>query len=169
MNKQIVIGGVVNAHVAVKFIYIKLCKGTQAMHADTVSTRALWASICGVIWLLSWVIAESIPIFNDILGLAVSQSVVLFGLKLMKWTQSSLFASWFSLAIPGILWLYLNRGSWIKDWTQTVHFSVTAIVLAVAFFVVRSCVTPFDIAAIPNMRCSVCLVFIHLLNPYISI
>lgn len=86
MSKQIVIGGVVNAHVAVKFIYIKLCKGTHAMHADTVSARALWALICGVIWLLSWVIAESIPIFNDILGLAVSQSVVLFDLRLTKWS-----------------------------------------------------------------------------------
>lgn len=86
MRKQIVIGGVVNAHVAVKFIYIKLCKGTQAMHANTVSARALWASICGVIWLLSWLIAESIPIFNDILGLAVSQPVVSFYLRLTKWT-----------------------------------------------------------------------------------
>lgn len=149
MSKQIVIGGVVNAHVAVKFIYIKLCNGTRAMHADTVSTRALWASICGVIWLLSWVIAESIPIFNDILGFAVSQPILPFGLRLMKCTQSSLFASWFSFAIPGILWLYLNRGRWFEDWTQMIHFSVTAIVLAVAFFVVRFRVTLLGTAANP--------------------
>ena len=63
-----------NAHVAVKFIYVRLCKGTGAMHAKSASARSLWASICGVLWLASWVVSESIPGFNDILGLAVSKS-----------------------------------------------------------------------------------------------
>ena len=75
-EEQIVIGGVVNAHVAVKFIYVRLCKGTGAMHAKSASARSLWASICGVLWLLSWVVSESIPVFNDILGLAVSNFIV---------------------------------------------------------------------------------------------
>lgn len=115
-----------NAHVAVKFIYVRLCKGSGAMHAKSASARSLWASICGVLWLASWVVSESIPGFNDILGLA-----------------SSLFASWFSFAIPAIFWLFLNRGSWFEDWKQTLHFSVTMLVLAVAYFVVGFFRIPF--------------------------
>jgi hypothetical protein len=34
-------------------------------------TRAVWAMICAVLWILSWIIAEGIPVFNDVLGLAV--------------------------------------------------------------------------------------------------
>lgn len=29
--------------------------------------------------------------------------------------QSALFASWFSFGLPGIFWLYLNRGRWVKS------------------------------------------------------
>lgn len=70
---KIVIGGVVNAHVAVKFIYVRIFRGTNAMHTKTFGGRAAWAVICVVLWMVSWIIAESIPVFNDILGLAVSR------------------------------------------------------------------------------------------------
>ncbi|CAI7642546.1 unnamed protein product [Penicillium manginii] len=66
----IVIGGVVNAHVAVKFIYVRIFRGTNSMHTRSFTARAAWAGICAVIWIVSWLIAEGIPIFNDVLGLA---------------------------------------------------------------------------------------------------
>lgn len=68
---QIVIGGVVNAHVAVKFIYVRLFRGTGSMHTRSFTARAAWAAICGALWILSWIIAEGIPVFTDVLGLAV--------------------------------------------------------------------------------------------------
>lgn len=65
------IGGVVNAHVAVKFIYVRMFRGTGSMHTRSFTARAAWAAICAALWALSWIIAEGIPIFNDVLGLAV--------------------------------------------------------------------------------------------------
>lgn len=70
------IAGVVNAHVAVKFIYVRLFRGSNAMHTRSFMARSLWAFICAVLWIFSWIIAESIPVFNDILGLAVSGMVL---------------------------------------------------------------------------------------------
>ncbi|KAJ5281943.1 Glycerol-3-phosphate dehydrogenase mitochondrial [Penicillium angulare] len=67
----IVIGGVVNAHVAVKFIYVSRFRGTNAMHTQYFQARATWAVICAGLWIVSWIIAEGIPVFNDVLGLAV--------------------------------------------------------------------------------------------------
>lgn len=60
-----------NAHVAVKFIYVRLFRGTGSMHTRSFTARATWTAICGALWILSWIIAEGIPIFNDVVGLAV--------------------------------------------------------------------------------------------------
>lgn len=65
------IGGVVNAHVAVKFIYVRVFRGTNSMHSQSLMARLVWAAICAGLWILSWIIAEGIPVFNDVLGLAV--------------------------------------------------------------------------------------------------
>lgn len=76
---QIVIGGVVNAHVAVKFIYVRMFRGTGSMHTRSFAARAAWAAICGALWVLSWIVAEGIPVFNDVLGLAVCVIQVALG------------------------------------------------------------------------------------------
>lgn len=44
------------------------------MHTKSFLARSLWACICAGVWIISWFIAESIPVFNDILGLAVCGS-----------------------------------------------------------------------------------------------
>jgi hypothetical protein len=73
-----VIGGVVNAHVAVKFIYVRVLRGTNSMHSQSFVARLIWAVICGTLWILSWIIAEGIPVFNDALGLAVRSAYLTY-------------------------------------------------------------------------------------------
>ncbi|KAJ5855735.1 uncharacterized protein N7529_009679 [Penicillium soppii] len=114
----IVIGGVVNAHVAVKFVYVRVFRGTNSMHSGSFTARALWAVICVVLWILSWIIAEGIPVFNDVLGLA-----------------SSLFASWFSFGLPGLFWLYLNRTCWFLNWRQKVLFGINILLVFLGFLI----------------------------------
>ncbi|CAG8188520.1 unnamed protein product [Penicillium olsonii] len=114
----IVIGGVVNAHVAVKFIYVRIFRGTNSIHSGSFTARAVWAIICVVLWVLSWVIAEGIPVFNDVLGLA-----------------SSLFASWFSFGLPGLFWLYLNRTCWFLTRRQQILFCVNILLVFVGFLI----------------------------------
>ncbi|OOQ86180.1 amino acid transporter [Penicillium brasilianum] len=97
----IVIGGVVNAHLGAKYMYVHIFRGSKAIHAQTCTARASWVAICVVMWILSWIIAEVIPVFNDVLGLA-----------------SSLFASWFTFGLPGMFWLFLNRHRWFMTRNQ---------------------------------------------------
>ncbi|QQK46435.1 Glycerol-3-phosphate dehydrogenase, mitochondrial [Penicillium digitatum] len=114
----IVIGGVVNAHVAVKFIYVRVFRGTNSMHSQSFMARLAWAAISAALWISSWIITEGIPVFNDVLGLA-----------------SSLFASWFSFGLPGLFWLYLNRNCWFLTWRQRVLFGFNIFLVFLGFLI----------------------------------
>ena len=89
----IVIAGVINGHVAAKYIYVRLFRGTDRMSKRTWSSFGIWALIVVALWIVAWIIAEAIPVFNDLLGLI-----------------SALFASWFTYGLSGVFCLYLNRG-----------------------------------------------------------
>ncbi|GKZ27766.1 hypothetical protein AbraCBS73388_005616, partial [Aspergillus brasiliensis] len=113
----IVIAGVVNAHVAVKSIYLRMFRGRNAMHSRSFSAISLWAAVSATLWFLAWVVAESIPVFNDILGLT-----------------SSLFASWFTFSLPGMFWLHLNVHGRPLGWKQTIliGFNCINVIIGIA-------------------------------------
>ncbi|KAF7935173.1 uncharacterized protein EAE97_008080 [Botrytis byssoidea] len=90
----IVIAGVIFGHVASKYIFLRIFTGTA--HAETRTKRGLmaWLGITGGVWVLAWIIGESVPGFNELLGLV-----------------SSLFASWFTYGLPGVMGLWLQWGN----------------------------------------------------------
>ena len=69
------------------------------MHQNTWKAKAIWAGLTFVGWLAAWVVAESVPVFDDLLGLS-----------------ASLFASWFTFGLPGIFWVSLNVERNPKGW-----------------------------------------------------
>ena len=91
----IVVAGVINGHVAAKYIYVRMFRGTDRMSKRSWSSFGYWAVIVLSLWTVAWIIAEAIPVFNDLLGLI-----------------SSLFASWFTYGLSGVFWLYMNRGKY---------------------------------------------------------
>ncbi|KAJ5630443.1 uncharacterized protein N7484_010543 [Penicillium longicatenatum] len=93
----IVIAGVINGHVACKYIYVRIFRGTDRMHKRDMVAISSWIGIALVMWVLAWIIASAIPVFSNLLSLI-----------------TALFASWFSFGFPSIMWLYMNKG---------VHFS----------------------------------------------
>ena len=89
----IVIAGVIYGHVAGKYIFVRLFRGTKHLSSRGWFASLTWAGILLICWTIAWIIAESIPVFNDLLALI-----------------TSLFASWFTYGISGIFWLFLNWG-----------------------------------------------------------
>lgn len=89
----IVIAGVVNGHVAVKYLYVRLLRNNKEdlLHQKSFKAIAIWWFLCIATWTLAWFIAEAIPVFNDLLGVT-----------------SALFASWFTFGLSGIFWFHMN-------------------------------------------------------------
>lgn len=94
----IIIAGVIYGHVASKYIFTRVFKDSPHSTKRTRLATMSWYGITLAVWTLAWVIAESIPVFNDLLGLI-----------------SALFASWFTYSIPGIMWLYMYHGQWLAS------------------------------------------------------
>jgi hypothetical protein len=88
----IVIAGVINGHVAVvcfrridvkwifntdklkKYLYIRMCS-KEMIRSRSWTSYSIWVVILSILWLAAWVIASSIPIFNNLLGLIVGLSI----------------------------------------------------------------------------------------------
>ena len=93
----IVIAGVINGHVAAKYIYVRIFRdyfnAPERMGQNNLASIGTWVLIVTSVWFIAWIIAEAIPVFNDLLSLI-----------------SALFASWFTYGLSGVFWLYLNYG-----------------------------------------------------------
>ncbi|KAJ6092438.1 hypothetical protein N7467_004407 [Penicillium canescens] len=87
--------GVVNGHIGLKYIYVRLFRGTDRMHKRDLTAVGSWIAIALTCWVIAWIIADAIPVFSDLLSLI-----------------SSLFASWFSYGLGGVYWLHINKGKW---------------------------------------------------------
>ena len=62
----------INGHVAAKYIYVRLFRGTDHMKKRTFFSVGSWVVITLVLWVIAWIISEAIPVFNNLLGLIVS-------------------------------------------------------------------------------------------------
>ncbi|KAB8245640.1 transmembrane amino acid transporter protein-domain-containing protein [Aspergillus flavus] len=67
----IIIGGVVNGHVACKYVYVRLFRGSDRMHKKDLVATGSWVLLMLGLWIVAWVIAEAIPVFNNLLSLVV--------------------------------------------------------------------------------------------------
>ena len=107
----IVVSGVINGHVAAKYVYVRLFRGTDKMGSASWGTRVSWVGIVVVLWVMAWVIAGAIPVFNDLLGVI-----------------SALFTSWFTYGLSGVFWLFMNWGAYTKTRRKVVLTGVNVVV-----------------------------------------
>lgn len=85
------------------------------MHQKSILAVGTWVGIALALWVIAWVIAESIPVFNDLLSLI-----------------SALFGSWFSYGFPAIFWLIMNKGVWFSSPRKILLTIVNLIILGIA-------------------------------------
>ncbi|KAJ5231150.1 hypothetical protein N7489_011858 [Penicillium chrysogenum] len=111
-----ILSGVVLGHVACKYIYVRMFRGSDKMHRRSFLSIGSWVAICLGVWVIAWIVAESIPVFNDLLSLI-----------------SAVFGSWFSFGLPAIFWFYMNKGRYFQNWKKAVLTITNILVLAIAF------------------------------------
>ncbi|KAI0019772.1 transmembrane amino acid transporter protein-domain-containing protein [Xylariomycetidae sp. FL0641] len=102
----IIIAGVIYAHVCAQYIFVRVFRNTRHLEKRTVVGTAGWLGITAAVWIIAFIIAESIPVFSSLLGLICA-----------------LFATWFSYGIPGAAWLYMHHGAWFADTKRTIKFA----------------------------------------------
>lgn len=85
------------------------------MHQNSVLALGTWVAIALTTWTIAWIIAESIPVFNDLLSLI-----------------SALFGSWFSYGLPAIFWIVMNKGQWFANWKKMALFVTNLVILGIA-------------------------------------
>ena len=83
--------GVLYASVSARFVMFRLFDGTRHLTSHTMLGWVAWASILGILWIFSFVIAEVIPFFSDLLSL-----------------MSSLFDSFFGWIFWGVAYLRMR-------------------------------------------------------------
>ncbi|KAF9889537.1 hypothetical protein FE257_007247 [Aspergillus nanangensis] len=114
----VIIAGVVFAHVTCKYIYVRIFRGEKAhhMHSNSLIGIGSWVAIGAAIWIVAWIIAESIPVFNELLSLICA-----------------LFGSWFSFGLPAMFWLHMNKGEYFANNKKKFLLVVNLIILGIAF------------------------------------
>ncbi|OGM50864.1 amino acid transporter, partial [Aspergillus bombycis] len=111
----IIIAGVINGHIAFKYIYIRIFRGTDRMHKRDWVAVSSWVGIAASLWILAWIIAEAIPVFSNLLSLI-----------------TALFASWFTFGLSGMFWLYMNKGLWFSSPKKILLTLVNLLAIVVA-------------------------------------
>ncbi|KAM0212454.1 hypothetical protein ACHAQD_009755 [Fusarium lateritium] len=92
----IYISGSINATVACRFIHGRIYKDSITRFINTRKGWITWLAVVAIVILLSWIIAEAIPFFSELLAIC-----------------ASLFISGFSFWIPPIMWFFLlKEGRW---------------------------------------------------------
>ncbi|XHG08794.1 hypothetical protein AWENTII_011886 [Aspergillus wentii] len=69
--RTIIGAGVINGHVAFKRAYLRIFAGTDRMHNRDWAAVSSWIGIGLGLWIVAWIIASAIPVFNNLLSLVV--------------------------------------------------------------------------------------------------
>ena len=112
--------GLVYGHTAIKFLYVSIMralKATDELTKNTVRPWAVWIGSATIFWLLAFVIANAIPIFDSILNIA-----------------SSTFVAWFTFGLNAILWLFMNKHQLLLNWKKTSLTVLNVAVVAMTLF-----------------------------------
>ncbi|KAJ5125027.1 uncharacterized protein N7515_008852 [Penicillium bovifimosum] len=110
----IVIAGVINGHVASKYIYVRIFRGSDQIHRRSFLSIGTWIGMTALLWIIAWIIAEAIPVFNTLLSLI-----------------TALFASWFTYGLSGIFWLFMNRGRYGESWKKILLTGINLVIVAI--------------------------------------
>ncbi|KAJ4110288.1 hypothetical protein NW768_012048 [Fusarium equiseti] len=114
----IYISGSINATVACRFIHGRLYRDSITRFINTRKGWITWLAVVAFVIFLSWVVAEAIPFFSELLAIC-----------------AALFISGFSFWIPPIMWFFLlMEGHWY-DKHNVKRAVCNFVVFVIGFFI----------------------------------
>jgi hypothetical protein len=93
--------GLANGHTASKLIYVQVMRKMNALSQLTdrsVKSWSVWVGIVTVLWIVVFIIANVIPIFDSILAITGATAV-----------------PWLTFGFASIFWLYNNKGKYTES------------------------------------------------------
>jgi uncharacterized membrane-anchored protein len=87
-------------------------------------------------WVIAWLIAEAIPVFNDLLNMIAAA-----------------FCSWFSFGLEGLFWLKMNRGQYTANWRKMALTALNIFLVLVCCLIVSFFPAPLQIALLIVQQC----------------
>lgn len=113
--------GLVFGHTALKYLYVKamrdVVKAPSEMTANTFKAWATWIGLGTAFWIVAFILANAIPVFNSIISVS-----------------SALFVAWFTFGISGVMWLYINWDVKFQGWRKISLTVVNVGLLALTLF-----------------------------------
>jgi hypothetical protein len=90
------------------------------MSQRTFLSVGTWVAITLTFWVIAWVLAESIPVFNDLLALISALFASWYALSYTNTFQFTLTDyNRFTYGLSGVFWLFLNKGQYFKNWKKS--------------------------------------------------
>ncbi|KAL8281664.1 hypothetical protein RB600_005206 [Gaeumannomyces tritici] len=113
--------GCVFGHTGIKYMYVVAMKrlgATGELTARTARSWAVWVGCAVVFWVLAYVLANAIPIFDSILSIA-----------------SATFIAWFTFGFAAVLWFNLFWGrDMVTGWRRISLPVVNALIIVMTLF-----------------------------------
>lgn len=124
----IIVAGVITANICAKRCYQVIWRNDPKIMAEkSLRGRGSWLAIISVIWALAFVLAESIPVFGEMLGIIGAG-----------------FTTWFCLGANSILWLSMQRAGvndgksrLFANWKKMSLLAINVLIIAVSAIIVR--------------------------------
>lgn len=105
-----IIIGALYANVAGKYIFRRVMGGSRHAHSHSVVGWGSWIGIIVILWVLAWVLGETIPSMGDFLSI-----------------MSAAFDSFFGYIFWAGAWFELNRGRYFSSARQTALFFINVV------------------------------------------
>jgi hypothetical protein len=114
----IIIVGILYSMITSRAIYFQIFS-PDSIHRRSHTTKgwAIWLSIVLVGWIISFLIGEAVPFFNNLLALI-----------------SAVFNSWFGFILWGVAWYQLNKGKRLTGTRNKIENVASVAVISTGFF-----------------------------------
>ncbi|GAA5919077.1 hypothetical protein JCM6882_003714 [Rhodosporidiobolus microsporus] len=132
----LIVGCVLNSHFTAKYTFLRICGRTEHVNSNSLKSWAVWLTFVFVNVAISFIIAEAIPFFGDLVSLI-----------------GALVSTSMCITTMGFMWLFLNR-SRIRNrdqWTTGFLAMVGGNVLMITIgFLIQIAGTVSSVIAINN-------------------